>query len=138
MDLHLRGLEALGARFEVEGGYINGHVPGRLRGARIVMDMVSVGATENVVAAAALADGQTVLENAAREPEIVDLARFLNAMGADVQQAGTDTIVINGVERLHGLAEGELALADADGIRDAFAQVHVGRDAREPTAPKDR
>jgi UDP-N-acetylglucosamine 1-carboxyvinyltransferase len=100
--LHLRGLEALGARFDMEGGYINGHAPGRLQGARIVMDIVSVGATENIITAAALAEGQTVLENAAREPEIVDLANFLNAMGADVRQAGTDTIVINGVERLHG------------------------------------
>jgi UDP-N-acetylglucosamine 1-carboxyvinyltransferase len=102
VDLHLRGLEALGAQFEVEGGYINGRSSGRLKGARIVMDIVSVGATENIIAAAALADGQTVLENAAREPEIVDLANFLNAMGADIQQAGTDTIIINGVERLHG------------------------------------
>jgi len=102
VDLHLRGLEALGARFDMEGGYINGHAPGRLQGARIVMDIVSVGATENIITAAALAEGQTVLENAAREPEIVDLANFLNAMGADVRQAGTDTIVINGVERLHG------------------------------------
>ncbi|HET8705313.1 MAG TPA: UDP-N-acetylglucosamine 1-carboxyvinyltransferase, partial [Pseudomonadales bacterium] len=77
-------------------------VNGRLKGARIVTDMVTVTGTENLMMAAALADGQTILENAAREPEVVDLANFLNRMGADVQGAGTDTIVINGVERLRG------------------------------------
>ena len=102
VDLHLRGLEALGASITIEDGYINASCSGRLRGARFLMDTVSVGATENLMMAAVLADGRTILENAAREPEIVDLARCLNAMGADVQRAGSDTIVIQGVERLHG------------------------------------
>ena len=80
VDLHLRGLEALGASITIEDGYINASCSGRLRGARFLMDTVSVGATENLMMAAVLADGRTILENAAREPEIVDLARCLNAM----------------------------------------------------------
>lgn len=102
VDLHLRGMEALGANIEVDGGYINASCDGRLKGAHIVMEMVTVGGTENVMMAAALAEGQTIIENAAREPEIVDLGNFLNAMGADVSGHGTDKIIINGVERLHG------------------------------------
>lgn len=102
VDLHLRGLEALGAEIEVEGGYINARCEGGLKGGHFFMDTVTVGGTENIMMAAVLAKGQTVLENAAREPEIVDLANCLNAMGADVQGAGGDTLVINGVERLHG------------------------------------
>lgn len=102
VDLHLQGLEALGATIEVDGGYINACSKGRLRGARFLMDTVSVGATENIMMAAVLAEGQTVLENAAREPEIVDLANCLNAMGGDVRCAGSDTVKINGVEKLHG------------------------------------
>lgn len=102
VDLHLRGLEALGAEIEVEGGYINARCDGRLKGGHFFMDTVTVGGTENIMMAATLAEGQTVLENAAREPEIVDLANCLNAMGADVRGAGADTIVINGVESLHG------------------------------------
>jgi UDP-N-acetylglucosamine 1-carboxyvinyltransferase len=102
VDLHLRGLEAMGATIDVEGGYINAHVDGRLRGARIVMETVTVGGTENLLMAATLAQGRTILENAAREPEVVDLARCLIAMGASISGHGTDTIVIEGVERLHG------------------------------------
>lgn len=102
VDLHLRGLEAMGATIEVEGGYINARVDGRLQGARIVMETVTVGGTENLLMAATLAEGQTVLENAAREPEVVDLALCLIAMGARITGHGTDTIVIEGVERLHG------------------------------------
>ncbi len=102
VDLHLRGLEALGAKIEVEGGYINATCDGRLKGGHFFMDTVTVGGTENLMMAATLAKGQTVLENAAREPEIVDLANFINAMGGDVRGAGSDTLVINGVERLHG------------------------------------
>lgn len=102
VDLHLRGLEALGAEVTVEEGYINATSKGRLKGAHIFMDTVTVGGTENLLMAAALADGQTIIENAAREPEVVDLANCLNAMGADVRGAGSDTITINGVERLHG------------------------------------
>jgi UDP-N-acetylglucosamine 1-carboxyvinyltransferase len=102
VDLHLRGMEALGATIEVEGGYINATCNGRLKGAKILLETVTVGGTENIMMAAVLAEGQTIIENAAREPEIVDLAQCLNAMGADVKGQGTDKIVINGVEKLHG------------------------------------
>ncbi len=102
VNLHLDGLKQMGANIEVEAGYVRASVDGRLKGAHIFMDMVSVGATENLMMAAALADGQTVLENAAREPEIVDLANCLNRMGAKVSGAGTDSIKIAGVQRLHG------------------------------------
>lgn len=101
VDLHLRGLEAMGAEVEIEGGYINASVDGRLHGAHFFMETVTVGGTENLLMAAALAEGKTVLENAAREPEIVDLAHFLNAMGARITGEGTDTITIEGVESLH-------------------------------------
>ncbi|MBU3020927.1 UDP-N-acetylglucosamine 1-carboxyvinyltransferase [Aestuariibacter sp. A3R04] len=102
VNLHLSGLEQMGAHIEVDEGYIRAKVEGRLKGARIFMDVVSVGATENLMMAAALADGTTELENAAREPEIVDLANCLNQMGAKVKGAGSDHITIEGVERLHG------------------------------------
>ncbi|WP_404983603.1 UDP-N-acetylglucosamine 1-carboxyvinyltransferase [Cobetia marina] len=103
VDLHIRGLEAMGAEISVENGYIRAKAPGgRLKGARIVFDVVTVTGTENLLMAATLADGRTVLENAAREPEVVDLAECLIAMGARIIGHGTDTIVIEGVERLHG------------------------------------
>jgi UDP-N-acetylglucosamine 1-carboxyvinyltransferase len=102
VDLHLKGLEQLGARIVLEGGYIDARVAGRLRGATIVFPFVSVGATENLLMAAALADGRTVLANAAREPEIGDLATCLNAMGARIEGIGSDKLTIDGVERLHG------------------------------------
>lgn len=102
VDLHLRGMEALGAHIEVEGGYINATSNGRLKGAKIFLETVTVGGTENILMAAVLAEGQTIIENAAREPEIVDLAKCLIAMGADIKGYGTDTIVVNGVEKLHG------------------------------------
>lgn len=102
VDLHLKGLEAMGASISVDNGYINAEVAGRLRGARIVMETVTVGGTENLMMAATLADGRTVLENAAREPEVVDLAECLLAMGARISGHGTDIVIIDGVERLHG------------------------------------
>lgn len=102
VDLHLRGLESLGATIAIEDGYINATVDGRLRGAQIFLDTVTVGGTENLLMAATLAEGQTVIENAAREPEIVDLACCLRAMGARIQGEGTDTLVIDGVRELHG------------------------------------
>ncbi len=102
VNLHLTGLEAMGAIIEVEDGYIKAHVDGKLQGAHIFMDIVSVGATENLMMAAALAQGTTVLENAAREPEIVDLANCINAMGGKVSGAGSDHIKIEGVDALHG------------------------------------
>jgi len=102
VDLHLRGLEAMGAMIEIEDGYIKARSDGRLKGAHISMDVVSVGATENIMMAAALALGATVIENAAREPEIIDLAECMNTWGADVQGAGSNTITINGVNKMHG------------------------------------
>ena len=101
VDMHLSGLEAMGANIEVEQGYIKASCD-RLKGARIVMDQVSVTGTENLMMAAALADGTSVIENAAREPEVVDLADFINAMGGQIEDAGTDTITIHGVENLSG------------------------------------
>jgi len=102
VNLHVHGLELMGAKIVIEEGYIKARVDGRLKGAHILMDMVSVTGTENLMMAATLADGRTVIENAAREPEVVDLANFLNALGAKIQGAGTDTLTIDGVERLHG------------------------------------
>jgi UDP-N-acetylglucosamine 1-carboxyvinyltransferase len=102
VDLHLRGLEAMGATISVEGGYIRARVEGRLKGATFFFDTVTVTGTENLLMAATLAEGTTVLENAAREPEVVDLADCLNTMGARISGQGSDTIVIEGVERLHG------------------------------------
>jgi len=101
VNLHLEGLRAMGAEIEVENGYVHARAK-RLQGARFVMDMVTVTGTENLMMAAALAEGETQLENAAREPEVVDLAHFLNKMGARIRGAGTDTICIQGVERLDG------------------------------------
>lgn len=102
VDLHIHGLEQLGATITLDEGYVKAEVDGRLKGAHIVMDKVSVGATITIMSAATLAEGTTVLENAAREPEIEDTAAFLNAIGARVTGAGTGTITIEGVERLSG------------------------------------
>jgi UDP-N-acetylglucosamine 1-carboxyvinyltransferase len=102
VDIHLKGFEALGATVTVDDGYIRAKSNGRLKGAHIFMDTVTVGGTENILMAAVLAEGKTVLENAAREPEVVDLAEFLIAMGAKIEGHGTPTITIEGVEKLHG------------------------------------
>jgi len=102
VNLHLTALKKMGADISVEEGYIKASVDGRLKGAHIFMDLVTVTGTENVMMAACLADGKTVIENAAREPEVVDLALCLKAMGADISGEGSDTITINGVEELHG------------------------------------
>ena len=103
IDQHIKGMEALGAEVEVAGGFVYASTPdGLLHGSRIYLDKVSVGATMNIIPAASLARGRTVIENCAKEPHIVDLANFLNSMGADVRGAGTDSIKVNGVERLHG------------------------------------
>jgi len=101
VDLHIKGLQDMGAEIDVSNGYIHAKAK-RLKGARLVMDIVTVTGTENLMMAAALADGTTILENAAREPEVVDLANFIIAMGGKISGAGTDTIVIEGVEKLHG------------------------------------
>lgn len=103
IDQHIKGMTALGAEIEVKNGFVFADAPdGRLHGARIYLDKVSVGATMNIILAATMANGRTIIENAAREPHIVDLANFLNSMGADIRGAGTDTVKINGVEKLHG------------------------------------
>ena len=102
IDLHLKGLEALGAEIELAAGYVRARAPGGLRGGRITFPTVSVGATENVLMAAVLAKGTTVIENSAREPEIVDLARCLVAMGARISGIGTERLEVEGVRRLHG------------------------------------
>lgn len=102
VDLHIQGLQAMGAEISVEGGYIRARVDGRLHGATIFFDTVTVTGTENLLMAATLAEGTTVLENAAKEPEVVDLAECLIKMGANIRGHGTDTIVVEGVERLHG------------------------------------
>ncbi len=121
VDQHIKGLCALGADIHLEHGYIEAHIPGafpaggniystptdnakpiRLKGHRIIPDMITVTGTENILMAATLAEGETVIENAAREPEVTDLARFLVAMGARIEGIGTDCLVIQGVERLHG------------------------------------
>jgi UDP-N-acetylglucosamine 1-carboxyvinyltransferase len=104
VDLHVRGLQAMGAEVQIEHGICNAHVPGsdrRLKGAKIYLDSPSVGATETLMMAATLADGETILDNAAREPEVVDLANFCNSMGAKITGAGTSTITILGVSKLH-------------------------------------
>ena len=103
IEQHIKGMTALGADVDVKNGFVYADArDGRLRGARIYLDKVSVGATMNIILAATLAQGRTIIENAAREPHIVDLANFLNSMGADIRGAGTDTVKVNGVDRLHG------------------------------------
>lgn len=101
IDQHIKGFEALGAKIDIRGGYLSTRAE-RLKGAHIYFDVVTVGATINVMMAACMAEGQTIIENAAREPHIVDVANFLNSMGASIKGAGTDTIRIKGVQKLHG------------------------------------
>ncbi len=103
IDQHIKGMTALGADVDVKNGFVYAETrDGKLHGTRIYLDKVSVGATMNIIIAATLAQGRTIIENAAREPHIVDLANFLNSMGADIRGAGTDTVKINGVDKLHG------------------------------------
>ena len=135
VDIHLRGLEAMGAEIEVANGYVNASVDGRLKGARIVMDVVTVTGTENLMMAAALADGTTYLENAAREPEVVDLADFINAMGGKISGAGTDTIVIEGVERLTGCHHQVVADRIETGTYLIAAAITGGRIKTKDTVP---
>ena len=135
VDIHLRGLEAMGAEIEVANGYVNASVDGRLKGARIVMDVVTVTGTENLMMAAALADGTTYLENAAREPEVVDLADFINAMGGKISGAGTDTIVIEGVERLTGSHHQVVADRIETGTYLIAAAITGGRIKTKDTVP---
>lgn len=108
VDQHIKGLQAMGAEINIEAGYIHARAK-KLRGARIVTDMITVTGTENLLMAATLAEGQTVLENAAREPEVADLANLLVAMGARIEGIGTDRLIIEGVERLHGATHAVIA-----------------------------
>jgi len=135
VDIHLRGLEAMGATIEVANGYVHASVDGRLKGARIVMDTVTVTGTENLMMAAALAEGTTYLENAAREPEVVDLADFINTMGGKVRGAGTDTITIEGVERLHGGHHEVIADRIETGTYLIAAAITGGRIKTKDTVP---
>ena len=103
IDQHVKGMTAMGASIEIKDGFVYANTPdGKMHGAKVYLDKVSVGATMNIILAASMAKGRTVIENAAREPHIVDLANFLNSMGADIRGAGTDVIKVRGVERLHG------------------------------------
>lgn len=108
VDQHIKGLQAMGAEINIEAGYIHARAK-KLRGARIVTDMITVTGTENLLMAATLAEGQTILENAAREPEVTDLANLLVAMGARIEGIGTDRLIIEGVERLHGATHAVIA-----------------------------
>lgn len=158
IDLHLKALEAMGAEIELASGYVRARAPGgRLRGGRFVFPIVSVGATENALMAAVLARGETVLENAAREPEITDLARCLIAMGARIEGLGTERLVIEGVDRLHGatyavmadrieagsyacaaaITGGELLLAGADAASMGATIAALERAGVEVTASRE-
>ncbi|MCA6060038.1 MAG: UDP-N-acetylglucosamine 1-carboxyvinyltransferase [Thalassobium sp.] len=136
VDLHLRGMEAMGAEVEVLDGYIKAHVPGgRLHGANIFLDTVTVTGTENIMMAAVLADGTVTIENAAREPEVVDLANCLNAMGAKISGAGSDTLVIEGVEKLYGCSFDVLPDRIETGTYLVAAAVTGGRVRTKDTDP---
>lgn len=102
VNIHLQGMEALGAKVEIQNGYIKAYAPKRLRGVDMTLDLVTVTGTENIMMAATLAEGTTIIRNAAKEPEVIDLANFLNCMGANICGMGTDTIIIDGVDQLHG------------------------------------
>ena len=136
VDQHLKALEALGADIQVENGYVHAKSKGRLKGARFVFDMVTVGGTENLLMAATLAEGTTVIENAAREPEITNLAEMLTAMGAKIEGAGTDTITVHGVEKLHGCEFRVIADRIETGSYLAAAAVTRGRVKTLNTDPK--
>lgn len=168
VNLHIKGLEAMGAEIRIENGYIIADTAGRrLQGARIFMDLISVTGTENIMMAAALAEGTTIIENAAREPEVVDLADCLNAMGANISGAGSDEIVIEGVERLHGadhrvipdrieagtflvaaaISGGDIRINDVvprhieavlDKLREAGCRIESGDNWIHLSAPEDR
>jgi UDP-N-acetylglucosamine 1-carboxyvinyltransferase len=137
VNLHIQGLEAMGAKIEIENGYIKAKTKGRLQGAFIELDTITVTGTENLMMAATLAKGKTVIKNAAREPEVVDLANFLNSIGANISDAGTDTITIEGVEQLTAVActRGFIRLKDIQAntldaviytLRQAGAEIAIG------------
>lgn len=135
VDQHLKALEALGAQIEVENGYVHASVDGRLKGGEVVFDMVTVGGTENILMAAALADGVTTIRNAAREPEITDLAQMLIKMGAKIEGLDTDTLVVTGVESLHGCEYAVVADRIETGSYLAAAAITGGRVKATHTDP---
>ncbi len=134
VNLHIHGLQAMGADISVENGYIKARAD-RLKGAKIVLDVVTVTGTENLMMAATLAEGTTIIENAAKEPEVTDLANFLIAMGAQIEGAGTDTLVIEGVERLHGCSYSVLPDRIETGTYLVAAAVTGGRVRLKDTDP---
>lgn len=135
VDLHIKGMEAMGAEIEVIDGYVRARAPKGLVGARIFMDTVSVGATENLLMAATLAKGTTVIENAAREPEVVDLANCLIAMGAKISDAGSDIITIEGVDKLHGCHHNVMSDRIETGTYLIAAAITGGRIRLRDTCP---
>ncbi|WP_269915216.1 UDP-N-acetylglucosamine 1-carboxyvinyltransferase [Acinetobacter sp. HY1485] len=135
VDQHLKALEALGATISVENGYVHAHIDGRLKGGEVVFDMVTVGGTENILMAAALADGVTVIRNAAREPEITDLAQMLIKMGAKIEGLDTDTLTVTGVESLHGCEYAVVADRIETGSYLAAAAMTGGRVKTTHTDP---
>ncbi|MBJ8503165.1 MULTISPECIES: UDP-N-acetylglucosamine 1-carboxyvinyltransferase [Acinetobacter] len=135
VDQHLKALEALGAHIEVENGYVHASVEGRLKGGEVVFDMVTVGGTENILMAATLADGVTTIRNAAREPEITDLAQMLIKMGAKIEGLDTDTLVVTGVESLHGCEYAVVADRIETGSYLAAAAITGGRVKTTHTDP---
>lgn len=135
VDQHLKALEALGAEIEVEAGYVHAKVDGRLKGGEVVFDMVTVGGTENILMAAVLADGVTTIRNAAREPEITDLAQMLIKMGAKIEGLDTDTLVVTGVEHLHGCEHAVVADRIETGSYLAAAAITGGRVKTTHTDP---
>ena len=137
VDLHLKGLEAMGAQIKLDAGYIDAVAPTGLHGANIVFPFVSVGATENLLMAAALADGVTTLKNAAREPEISDLAKCLIAMGAKIEGVGSDTLVVEGVKTLHGADHAILPDRIETGTYACAAAVTGGKIFLDNARPED-
>jgi UDP-N-acetylglucosamine 1-carboxyvinyltransferase len=135
VDLHIKGLQDMGAEIDVSNGYIHAKAS-RLKGTRLVLDIVTVTGTENLMMAAALAEGITTIENAAREPEVVDLANFINAMGGKISGAGTDTIIIEGVEKLHGTRYRVLPDRIETGTFLVAAAITGGRIKVKDTAPE--
>lgn len=135
VDQHLKALEALGAEIEVENGYVHAKVDGRLKGGEVVFDVVTVGGTENILTAAVLADGVTTIRNAAREPEITDLAQMLIKMGAKIEGLDTDTLVVTGVESLHGCEYAVVADRIETGSYLAAAAITGGRVKTTHTDP---
>lgn len=136
VDLHLKALEAMGAIVDIDSGYIHARREKRLNGAHVLFEMVTVGGTENALMAAVLADGITVIENAAREPEVVDLCHFLNAMGAKVTGIGSSTLTVEGVEKLHGAAYSVMPDRIETGTYLVAAAATRGRVKLKDTDPK--